>query len=168
VNEFNCAGAKASKPQNFVTALSGVSADIDAEAARRFSIYAQAARTKGYDFQAYLIERKMLPPVQQKLADIAAERVNFNSMVAPNIEDIRPKDNKWEWKSMAIKVGRVDEYNYIYTFASKLLHATPASITTDHKNLEAQEMELFLKYIDVTIGDVMTLAGVYQPGVIAC
>ncbi|RME56494.1 hypothetical protein D6779_10540 [Candidatus Parcubacteria bacterium] len=59
------------------------------------------------------------------------------------------------------------EYDYLYSFASKLLHATPASITTDQKNLEVQEMELFLKYINVTIGDILALAREYRPGAAA-
>lgn len=59
---------------------------------------------------------------------------------------------------MAQQVGMVDEYDYIHSFASKLLHATTASITTDHKNLEHSEMEVFLRYIDVKITDLMTLA----------
>ena len=151
--------------QELLSALSAVSVEIDAEAARRFSIYAQAARTNGYGFQADLVETKELPRARQTLADIAAERDAFESRVAHGIKDLRP--DRWLWRPMAQKVGRADEYDYLYSFASKLLHATPASITTDQKNLEVPEMEMFLKYIDVTIGDVLALAEEYRPGAAA-
>ena len=159
---FDAAAANAGETQKLVSALSSASAEIDAEAARRFSMYAEAARTNGYGFQAYLVETKAIPRVRQALADIATERDSFESRVATQIKDIRP--DRWQWRQSAQRVGRDDEYDYLYSFASKLLHATPASITTDRKNLEAQEMGLFLQYINVTIGDVLALAGEYRPG----
>ncbi len=165
LRDFGPTAANAGETQKLVSALSSISAEIDAEAGRRFSMYAEAARINGYDFQAYLVETKAIPPVRQALADIAAERDRFDSRVAHEIKALRP--DRWQWRQMAQKVGRADEYDYLYSFASKLLHATPASITTDQKNLELQEMELFLKYIDVTIGDVLALAGDYRPGAAA-
>ncbi|MCK6557113.1 hypothetical protein L6Q96_21425 [Candidatus Binatia bacterium] len=162
---YDAVGANAGNAQKLVSALSGVSAEIDAEAARRFSLYAEAARTNGYDFQAYLVETKALPPVRQALADIAAERDRFESRVVPEIKALRP--DRWQWRQMAQMVGRADEYDYLYSFASKLLHATPVSITTDQKNLEVQEMALFLKYIDITIADVLALAKEYRPNAAA-
>lgn len=138
-----------------------VSDAIDAEAARRFSIYAAGARTNGYGYQAHLVERQALPPILRAVADVRAERDAFEATVPPDVKELRPK--RWQWRSMAEKVGAVDEYDYIYSFASKLLHATPASITTDQKNLETPEMEMFLKYIDVTICDIVTMAEEFCP-----
>jgi hypothetical protein len=62
---------------------------------------------------------------------------------------------------MAERVDLTDEYDYLYTFASKLLHATPASITTDHKNLEPSELVVFLKYISVKLVDLVENAQMY-------
>ena len=64
---------------------------------------------------------------------------------------------------MAIEVDRLGEYDYLYSFASKLLHATPVSITTEMRNLEPQETEIFLRFIDITIRDVLALAAQYRP-----
>ncbi len=47
------------------------------------------------------------------------------------------------------------QYNFIYTYASKLLHATPASLTTNQKNLEPEEMRVFLKYVYVRLVDII-------------
>jgi hypothetical protein len=87
------------------------------------------------------------------------EKATFTSAVSQQIRDLIP--NRWQWRQMAQKVGLVDEYDFIYTFSSKLLHATPASITTDQKNLELSELVVFLKYINVKIGDVLELASAY-------
>ncbi len=51
-----------------------------------------------------------------------------------------------------------DEYDFIYLFASLLMHATPVSITTDQKNLEPEEMRAFLKYIRVRVADITEMA----------
>jgi hypothetical protein len=136
-----------------------ISEAIDAEASRRFSIYAKDAQTNGYEFQAYLIETKAVPPGEQALVDIALERDRFDATVPQDVKDLIPR--RWQWRGMAQLVELTDEYDYIYSFSSKLLHATPASITTDRKNLEVAELRVFLKYIDVKMADVMSLAQEY-------
>ncbi|MFH1236280.1 MAG: DUF5677 domain-containing protein [Parcubacteria group bacterium] len=147
------------RQQLLLTTLKDISEAIDAEASRRFSIYAKDAQTNGYEFQAHLIETESLPQVEQALANISSERHEFNTTVSQDIKDLIPP--RWQWRQIAKKVDLTDEYDYIYTFASKLLHATPASITTNHKNLEIAEMEVFLKYIDIKIADVVVLAKEY-------
>jgi hypothetical protein len=132
---------------------------IDAEASRRFSIYVKDAQTNGYGFQAYLVQKKAIPPVDQALTQIALERDRYNATVPQDVKKLIP--SRWNWREMAQKVGLTDEYDYIYSFASKLLHATPASITTDQKNLELAEMQVFLKYIDVKMADLEILAQEY-------
>ena len=63
---------------------------------------------------------------------------------------------------MAKKVDLGDEYEYIYSYTSKLLHATPSSITTNQKNLELSEINIFLKYVRVKINDILSLAKQYS------
>ena len=129
---------------------------IDAQAARHFSIYAEQAKTNGYGFQAFLIETKALPGVDEALRMIGAEQRSFAETITEDIRAMIPK--RWEWKRAAEVVGLVDEYDYLYTFSSKLLHATPVSITTDQKNLELDEMLVFLKYINVKIADILAVS----------
>ncbi|MDB6088299.1 MAG: hypothetical protein JWN85_1083 [Gammaproteobacteria bacterium] len=59
---------------------------------------------------------------------------------------------------MARVAGIEDEHDYIYSCASKLLHATPASLTTDYKNLEPKEICQFLRYIHVKMLEIADLA----------
>lgn len=147
------------RQQLLLPTLKAISEAIDAEASRRFSIYAKDAQTNGYEFQAHLIETESLPQVEQALAKVSSQRHRFNTTVSQDIKDLIP--HRWQWRQIAKKVDLTDEYDYIYTFASKLLHATPASVTTNHKNLEIAEMEVFLKYIDIKIVDVVVLAKEY-------
>ena len=141
------------------TAPKAVADFIDAQAARHFSIYAEQAKVNGYGFQAYLVEKKVVPEIDKSLAEIDSERAAFDSTVPQEVRDLI--QNRWQWRQMAQRVGLVDEYDFIYTFSSKLLHATPASITTDQKNLELSELAVFLKFIYIKIGDTLELASAY-------
>lgn len=141
------------------TDLLVIADSIDVQAARHFSIYADQAKVNGYGFQVYLVEKKVMPEIDKSLTVIDSEKTAFDSTVTQDVKDLIP--NQWRWRQMAEKVGMADEYDFIYTFSSKLLHATPASITTNQKNLELSELTIFLKFIYVKIRDVLELAGKY-------
>jgi hypothetical protein len=147
------------RTQALLTVPKTISDSIDEEAARHFSIYAEQAKVNGYGFQAHLIEQKVVPQIESSLADIDSEEAAFNAQLLQEVRDIVP--NRWQWRQMAQKVDLVHEYVFIYTFCSKLLHATPASITTDQKNLELNEIALFLKYINVKLTDIIELTREY-------
>ncbi len=157
-----------SRPADLGERLRTTAEVIDAEAARRFSLYAEQARGNGYGFQAHLVEKKALPEIQRALDAVSAEQAAFNADILPRIRDLAlgkdGKKKRWEWKRMAEAVDLLAEYDFIYAFSSKLLHATPASITTDQKNLEPAEMILFLRYIDVKVKDMLDLASRYLSG----
>ncbi len=140
--------------------ISNAMRQVDAEASRNFALYLDDAKTNGYGFQAYLVEKKALPPVEQAIRDIKKEIQDFESRVPRDVQNLTR--GRWNWRRMAEQVGLVDEHDYIYSFASRLLHATPASLTTDAKNLELSEICIFLRYIYVKILELMELAGL-QP-----
>jgi hypothetical protein len=62
----------------------------------------------------------------------------------------------WKWDRQAKSVGMLDQYEYIYSFSSSLLHATPASM--HQATLEEHEIGIFLDYILVSISDVIDLS----------
>lgn len=145
-----------------------VADSIDKEAARKFSIYASEAKINGYGFQAHLVENNAMPEAMTALAEMAAEQDNFDTNVRSNIADLvtdgNGKKRRWKWNQMAEEVGMEHEYDYIYAFSSKLLHATPVSITTDYKNLEPDEFLIFLKYVEVKLADMVGMARNYKSG----
>ncbi|MBB1275294.1 hypothetical protein H5088_01680 [Pseudoalteromonas sp. SR43-3] len=133
---------------------------IDDKADRHFSIYAEQAKSNGYSFQAHLVENKQLPIITSSIAELENEKTSFLSSIPDDIKLLIPK--RWNWCDMAKKVDLGDEYEYIYSYTSKLLHATPSSITTNQKNLELSEINIFLKYVRVKINDILSLAKQYS------
>ena len=129
---------------------------VDAEASRKFSLFLDDAKTNGYGFQAYLVEKKALPQAEEAIRQIEYEIAEFQRHVPQEIQTLAPK--RWEWWKMADKVGLITEYEYIYCYASKLLHATPASLTTNQKNLETPEVYIFLRYIYAKLLEILELA----------
>lgn len=133
-------------------------AEIDNKASRKFSIHAEQAKTNGYGFQAHLIEKNQLTIAISSLAEVESEYAHFCNS-AP--KDVLAKVKHWNWKDKAKKTNQMDEYNYIYSFTSSMLHANPANITTNHRFLSVDEMIIFLKYINVKIMDINELANSY-------
>lgn len=129
---------------------------IDAMASRHFSLYLENAKTNGYGFQAYLVEKKAIPPIESAIDELKNESLEFENHVTADVRDLaRPR---WQWRGMAKLAGIEHEHDYIYSYASKILHATPASLTTNQKNLEIQEVCLFLRYIHVKMLEIADLA----------
>lgn len=133
-------------------ALWKASNDIDEEAAELFSIYADDAKRNGYGFQAHLIEKQALPNSRDAAAEAARCLQLFDSGNKTDISYLRKE--KWRWDAMATKAGMSDEYEFIYSYTSRLLHAKPSSLTTDQKSLEETEMYIFLRYCFVKMLEI--------------
>jgi hypothetical protein len=129
--------------------------EIDSIAARKFSLFADQAKSNGYAFQAFLVETQAIPAAHQHIKELEAELSDFEQISAKLTRGLNPCPN---WKSKAKEVGLVSEYDFIYAFASKLLHCTPASLTTNQKNLEETEVVVFLRYIRTKFRDIIDLA----------
>lgn len=101
---------------------------IDEKLALEFAIYSDQVRHNGYGFQAHLLKTQALP----KAVEYAEENRNFlakfNSRWAATIDELKVKE--WKWNARAAHVGMASEYDFIYSYTSRLLHATPASLTT--------------------------------------
>lgn len=139
--------------------LSKASDEIDAKAARSFSLFTDQAKINGYGFQAHLVETKKIPQIENIIRQLQQELDDFERQSSVLIDGLLQCS---KWNKMAEMVKMTDEYEYIYSFTSKLLHCTPASVTTDQKNLEPEEVAIFLRYIYTKIRDVIDLA-IRQP-----
>jgi hypothetical protein len=51
---------------------------------------------------------------------------------------------------MAEAAGLRDQFAFVYAYTSRLLHATPTSLTTNQKNLELAEMKMLLNFVFVS------------------
>ena len=140
---------------DFSKAFSFVEEEIDRRARRYFSAYINQAKINGYGYQAHLIETKVIPDLINNIKKTEAERDEFNK----NCPSVALKKCKayWNWKDHAKTVGMDEAYDFIYSYSSRLLHAAPSSILTDQKNLEPDEVVLFLDYTYISMLDVLDL-----------
>lgn len=136
-----------------------VSKAIDEKADRIFSIHAGQAKTNGYAFQAILIAKKQLPQVIKSIEDIDMEDENYEPNVSSDIIKIKKSRKTWADKSNMTNLS--DDYHFIYSFSSKLLHALPASITTNDLGLSNDEKIIFLKFIKLRTSDILKLSQDY-------
>jgi hypothetical protein len=137
-----------------------IESETDRKARRHFCLYAEQAKTNGYGYQAYLVEKQVLPPIDTQVQQLERERSAFLSSVTespPVGSDWEHQNHAWQWKAQAKLVDMLDQYEFIYTFASRLVHATPVSMTTDQKLLEAHEVHVFVEYVFVAILDAIDL-----------
>lgn len=133
--------------------------EIDAKAARAFSIYTDDAKTNGYVVQAQFIESEAIPELKKGVHSLQKGLDDFDKKNSSLVNGLLKCGS---WDRMAEKVSMSHEYEYIYSFTSKLLHCSPMSITTNQKRLEDNEAVVFLRYIHTKIRDIIDLA-VKQP-----
>lgn len=135
--------------------LGQASDETDAKAARSFSIFSDQAKTNGYGFQAHLVETHEIPKVKQHIQRLQEELDEFDRRASSKVSGLLQCS---KWDKMAEEANMTAEYEYIYSCTSKLLHCSPASITTNQKNLEPEEVVVFLRYVHTKIRDVIDLA----------
>jgi len=131
---------------------------VDDQLALRFALYSDDVVRNGYGFQAHLIETKVLSPVVES-ADAA--KVSYEKIKAAwkaKVDLFSPDLKKWRWKEMSKVVKMDEEYEFIYSYTSRLLHALPFSLTTNQKNLEDSEVLIFLRYVEHQIGWIISFA----------
>jgi len=147
---------KAKPSSDFGELMQKAMSRVDAEANRSFSLYLEDAKQNGYGFQAYLVEKKALPKAEEAISQIQIEIREFENKFPKKVQELAKK--RWQWRRMAEEAGIQHEHDYIYAYASKLLHATPSSLTTDEKHLEMYEICIFLRYIHTKMLEIMDLA----------
>jgi hypothetical protein len=128
---------------------------IDFEARRHFIAYAADAKVNGYGFQAHMIRKKAVAAAQADLENKRQARRDFVDRFGQSLIDEAGGVSKWNWFDSAKAIGMDPEYQYIYRYTSRLLHATPTSFYTTSKNLELTEIRLFLEYVYVRLLDVI-------------
>ena len=128
---------------------------IDFEARRHFIAYAADAKVNGDGFQAHLIRKKAVAAAQADLDAMRQVRLHFVDRFGQSLIDEAGGVSKWRWFDSAKAVDMEPEYQYIYRYTSRLLHATPTSFYTTSKTLELTEMRLFLEYVYVRLLDVI-------------
>lgn len=154
-----------STPEDRARVRREIAEAIDKVAARNFSIYAEEASLDGYGPQANHIQFRAIPEVMNSLNGLAGDQNTFDQSVLPHIKDLwldaKGKRRRWRWNEMAELVGMETEYEYIYAFSSKLLHATPSSISTNQMDLLPDEYIVFMRYVEAKLMDLVEVSKKY-------
>jgi hypothetical protein len=129
---------------------------IDGQARRSFSLYAKQAKTNGFGFQAHLLRTQGISELEDQILTVSAERNDFDERCRPEV--LKLAQSRWDWSKRASEVNMQNQYEFLYRYTSRLLHATAGSVFTDQKNLELAEILVFLDYVYVTMLDSLELA----------
>lgn len=128
--------------------------ELDAQARRSFAIYAAAAKFNGYGYQCHLLRENEIPRQRAQLLEIQENLDRFrkakSSILSAHL--VGRSSARWNWKERATEVGMIDQYEFLYSYTSKLLHCTPMNLITE-KQLSVSETLLMLDYAFVTILD---------------
>ena len=128
---------------------------VDLKARSAFSIYAQQAKHNGYAYQAHLIENDAIPHHEARIKTL---KEHMNELLRSKPADTNPllepefleKAVRWNWAERASKLGMESNYKFLYSFTSRLLHATPMSLVTPVV-LSSQEKDLLLDYLYLSV-----------------
>ncbi len=131
--------------------------EIDSIVAQKFCTNFKEAQYNGYGYQAFLLESNIIPQLNSLLSNVEDELSAFNNQLTEDQIGLIQSNKKFNYKRKAKEVGMLEEYEFIYSNTSRLLHATPVSITTNMKNLELEEMVVYLRYIDFSYRNAITL-----------
>ena len=96
-----------------------------------------------------------MPGINDELANLELSQRALDDVAGSKLARVRPK-GRWKWNVMAQEVGMSDEYDFIYDYSSRLLHATPASLTTDQPALEDMEVYILVRYCAVKMRDIIS------------
>jgi coenzyme F420-reducing hydrogenase alpha subunit len=153
--------AKSLTSHSVAKSLNLVNEEIDRLSRRNFSLYLEEAKINGYGFQAYQMERKVVPHLEELIKKIE------QSLKAARMQMPKWTDEKWNWTKEAKYAELGEQFNFFYGYTSRLLHAKPMSFGTGQEKLEANEIAMFLDFIYVSILEIIEiserLAGLKDP-----
>ena len=143
-------------PEGLVAQLKGeileIERDTDDRARLSLCLYADDSRLHGLEYQAHLVRARAIPDAESN-ANSCAEMIEaFKAYWSLHLDrKFGKKWDSWSWKDRARQAEMLPEYEFVYSYTSRLLHAVPASLTTNQKRLEDYEALLFLRYIHAKI-----------------
>lgn len=134
--------------------LNAKSAAVDAKAAERFSIYAHQAKSNSYGYHAHLIRSEIIPHHEERLRVVQRHLTKLKALLPTLLAEsqIELITKSWNWRERAKAVKMENQYDFIYSFTSKLLHSSAMNLITE-KELQPSEREILLDYLRVCVKD---------------
>jgi hypothetical protein len=140
--------------KSFSKSYNMIAGEVDRVARRKFCLYNSDANTRGYGYQAALLEKQLVPQLEKEVEELEKREAEAISQMPKS-----PREDKhWSWKQQAAAAGMAEQFEFLYAYTSRLLHATPMSLTTHEKSLVLGEITMFLDFIYISILDVIEIA----------
>lgn len=129
---------------------------VDAKVRATFSLYGHQAKTNGFDYQAHIIETEAIPHHRERIAIVKIHLSDLENSLPTGLATTMQRELddpvRWNWSKRAASVGMSSHYNFLYSYTSRLLHATPMNLITP-KNLDESEICTLLDYIFVAVSE---------------
>jgi hypothetical protein len=129
--------------------------ELDMRVRRNFALYAAAAQFNGYDYQCHILREQVIPRHKAALAEIEVHLARYravkNTLLSATM--LAQASERWNWKGRAAEIGMGAQYDFFYSYTSKLLHSTPMNLITE-KALSPSETLTMLDYAFVAISDL--------------
>jgi len=155
--------AALANPDSDLAAIQGAQAEFhrrqaafDVEVRRGFALYGDQVQRNGFAYQVHLLQKKILPQHSTHRDELIARRAEVDAVLAGLVsaECQSRAAARWNWSDTSALVGMKTQYAYLYSLTSRLLHATPLNIATEHELSESERIILH-EYVFVAVGDVL-------------
>lgn len=137
--------------------------ELDESVRKTFCLFADSAAFLGYRMQALQLRGEHIPKHESRLAAIEAQARELDARL-PSLVDAPLRsvlNRKWNWFDRARDVRLEEQYRFLYSYTSRLLHSTPLNIITE-KALSDTEAKMFAEYLVLTANEQLDLIKNYE------
>jgi hypothetical protein len=139
--------------------LGKISDYLDQSLDSRLLLYYEEIAENGYGYVASFIEKKALPPIQRDLTNAKSQLADFDQVWSNYLSEMKKNKKisqlfripteleQIKWKQAAKFAEMEADFDFMYSYTSRLLHATPSSVMTLEQNLRKDEFLTFWRYI---------------------
>ena len=145
----------------FRSLLNKTATDVDARARIAFAIYGSQAVYNGYGYQQHLLTETIKLKLEPELQSLKFDLQALEAAMSESSKGLRNKiggTRRMNWRMAAAEIGMKDEYDFVYSFASKMLHSTAFS-TMPNGQLSDGEAILMLEYSYVAASRILDCVG---------
>ncbi len=145
----------------FTALFNDAKADVDSKARLAFAIYGAAAVYNGYGYQRHILVNSIKPKLEDNLRALNSDLHLFEITISGSTDALMAKichQRRVNWRKAAAEICMLDEYDFVYSFASKMLHSKAIS-TAPNGQLSQDEAILMLEYAYIAASRMLDLLG---------
>lgn len=141
----------------YLAEIKRINKEADDVLENKFTIYSHEAKLSGYGYFSNTIRNKYIPLYEERIKFYEEEKYSLEEdkkiLLSERERELIKKISKSKWNQKAEIVGMNDDYEYIYSYTSKFLHAEGINIFTE-KMLSDGEINILSKYIKICFNNI--------------